>query len=242
MAAYIIDGDKGGVGKSFVARAFADYLISHKTTGDIVVFDCDPTTPDVVGNGGFSEKEVVNGITIRGIFSPVASQEAWFNTVDAASKFVASETDFVFSLPAGAGLYIDDTVLNLLSLIGPSTTIWVMGRDQSSVDQLRERVRRAPMAYERGLVALNEVHGSVEKGAFDLWQKDGIREEIVRDDGWREFRVPVLNAFVTKAIRNMPLHRAVESSISGRVSPTIRIGIEGFRRAFRAEILRTAGD
>jgi len=242
MATYIIDGDKGGVGKSFVARAFADYLINSKSSGEVVVFDCDPTTRDVVGNSGFDEKEIVGNVTVNGISAPIDSQEDWFNTIDVASKLVTAEVDFVFSLPAGAGLLIDDTVLSLFDLITPVTTVWVMGRDQSSVDQLHERVRRAPKFYERGLVALNEFHGSVEKGAFDLWQRDDIRGEIVREDGWREFRVPILNVFVTKTIKNMPLHRAVELSISGRTSPTIRVGIEAFRRALRAEILRAAGD
>lgn len=236
MAAHIIDGDKGGVGKSFIARAVADHLINRKSCGEVIVVDCDPSTPDVVGNGGFRETEVINGVTVRGIVSPVASQEAWFQTVDSASQYVTPDTDFVFSLPAGAGLYIDDTVLDLFGIIGPVMTIWAMGRDQSSVDQLRDRVSRAPLAYERGLVALNEFHGPVARGTFDLWMNDKTRKQIVQEDGWREFRVPSLNAFVTKLMGNMPLHKAVELSQRGELSPTVRIGIEAFRRAFSAEL------
>ncbi|GAB1394084.1 hypothetical protein MASR1M60_22480 [Rhodocyclaceae bacterium] len=236
MAAHIIDGDKGGVGKSFIARAFADNLINRKTSGEVIIIDCDPSTPDVVGNGGFEDTQVINGVTVRGILSPVASQEAWFRTVDSAAKHVTASTDFVFSLPAGAGLYIDDTVLDLFGIIGPVMTIWAMGKDQSSVDQLRDRVNRAPMAYERGLIALNEFHGLTARGTFDLWSNDNTRKQIVRDDGWREFRVPVLNAFVTKLTGNMPLHRAVELSQKGELSPTVRVGVEAFRRAFAVEL------
>jgi hypothetical protein len=238
MASFIIDGDKGGVGKSFVARALVDYLGNQKSSGEIVVIDCDPSTPDVVGNGGFEPKTSIENVSVRGILSPVSSQENWFNTVDAAVKLAGTNTDFVFSLPAGAGLYIDDTVLSLFELIGPVTTVWVMGKDQSSVDQLRERINRAPKAYERGLIALNEFHGAAARGTFDIWNRDDMRKLIVCDGGWREIHVPVLNAFVTKQIGNMPLHLAFDRSLNGMVSPTIRVGIEVFRRGFANEVNR----
>lgn len=64
MAAYIIDGDKGGVGKSFVARAAADYLITHKTGGTVAVIDCDPSNADVVGGDGFYESETVGEVEV----------------------------------------------------------------------------------------------------------------------------------------------------------------------------------
>jgi CO dehydrogenase nickel-insertion accessory protein CooC1 len=70
MAAYIIDGDKGGVGKSFVARAVADYLITNKADGRVVVIDCDPSNADVVNDGGFYGEEAVGGVAVVG-FSPL---------------------------------------------------------------------------------------------------------------------------------------------------------------------------
>lgn len=102
MAAYIIDGDKGGVGKSFVARAVADYLINDKNNGTVVVIDCDPSNADVVGGDGFDGAETVAGIEVIGLRSPVSSLDDWFATVDSAVKFASPNTDFVFSLPASA--------------------------------------------------------------------------------------------------------------------------------------------
>lgn len=235
MAAYIIDGDKGGVGKSFVARAVADFLITNKTAGKIVVIDCDPSNADVVNDGGFYE-EAIGGIEVVGIRSPVSSQEDWFSTVDLALKLAQDETDFVFSLPAGAGMHIDDTVLSMFSLIGPGQTVWVMGKDQSSIEQLEERVQRAPMFYERGIVAINEFHGPMSRGTFDLWKMGSLRKHLVQHGGWSEIIVPPLNAFVTRAIGTMPHHRAVARSEKNELSPTIRVGIEAFRRVFRAQL------
>lgn len=237
MASYIVDGDKGGVGKSFLARAIADYLIISKTRGRIAVIDCDPSNADVVCPGGFDDAEKINELEVLGVKSPVASQEDWFATVDRATKYAQQgEIDFVFSLPAGAGLYIDDTVLSMFGLIGPVKTIWVMGKDQSSVAQLEERVNRAPMFYEKGVVALNEYHGAASRGTFSAWQKSMIHRQIVRADGWHEIYVPALNAFVTRSINTMPLHRAVALSEKNELSPTIKIGIEAFRRAFRVQL------
>ena len=236
MAAIIIDGDKGGVGKSFVARAVTDYLITNKAGGKIVVIDCDPSNADVVCDSGFYEGETVSGIEVIGLRSPVSSIEDWFATVDRAVRLQAPDTDFVFSLPAGAGLYIDDTVLSMFSLIGPAQTVWVMGKDQSSVDQLEERVQRAPMFYETGVVALNEHHGSMTRGAFDGWLLSAVRKHLVRNDGWTETIVPPLNAFITKQIGSMPHHRAVACSAKNELSPTVRVGIEAFRRVFRAKL------
>lgn len=244
MAAYIIDGDKGGVGKSFVARAVADYLITHKGAGKIVVIDCDPSNADVVGGDGFYEGEIVGGLEVLGLRSPVSSLEDWFATVDRAVKLQSHDTDLVFSLPAGAGLYIDDTVLSMFSLIAPVQTVWVMGKDQSSIDQLEERVKRAPMFYETGIVALNEHHGPVTRGTFDAWSRSPVRRDLVRPgndgwNGWKEVLVPPLNAFITKQIGNMPHHRAVAGSERNELSPTIRVGIEAFRRVFRAQLHAT---
>lgn len=240
MAAYIIDGDKGGVGKSFVARVVADYLIDTTPGGKLVVVDCDPSNADVVGGNGFYEYEVVGETEVIGMLSPVQDQEGWFNTVDKATKLAASDTNFVFSLPAGAGLYIDDAVLSMLDLLAPVQTVWVMGKDASSVEQIRERISRVPAFYERGLIALNEHHGPLARGTFQSWFSEPLRQGIVRPGGWSEITVPPLNPFVTKLIGNMPFHRAVALSGGGKLSPTIKVGIDVFRRTFRHQM--TAGE
>lgn len=238
MAAYIIDGDKGGVGKSFVARAFADYLITNKTVGKVVIVDCDPSNADVVCGEGFLEHETVDGIEVVGLLSPVLSQEDWFATIDRTTRLHCADTDIVFSLPAGAGLFIDDTVLAMFELITPVQTVWVLGKDRSSIGQLEERVARSPAFYETGIIALNEHHGAMSRGTFDGWFRSALRRSAVRpgNDGWKEIVVPPLNAFITKLIGPMPLHRAVARSVNNELSPTIRVGIEVFRRAFRNEI------
>ncbi len=236
MACFIVDGDKGGTGKSFVARALADFLIQKKESGRVVIVDCDPSNADVVCPNGFHAKEMVVGVEVLGLVTPINSQEDWFAAIDAAAKVSAPGADFVFSLPAGAGLYIDDTVLELMGLMAPVSTVWVMGKDESSIDQLAARLERAPAFYEHGLIALNEYHGPAARGTFEDWYTSAPRGEAVERGEWREILVCVLNAFVTRQIGTMPLHRAHDLSRDGEMSPTIAIGVQAFRRAFCAQL------
>lgn len=242
MATFVVDGDKGGVGKSFLSRAIADYLIINKSGGRVVVIDCDQSSPDVVGEAGFHDHEQVGAVEVAGLSSPVSSQEDWFATIDRAVAHAQDGTDFVLSLPAGAGLFIDDTVLDALALIAPVVTIWTMGKDTTSITQLEERVARAPAYYETGIIAINEYHGSLSRGAFDAWIRSSIRHRLVANGMWREITVPVLNAFITKRIGTMPHHRAVALSANNGISPTISIGIAAFRRAFHAQLGKAIGE
>lgn len=245
MTAFVIDGDKGGVGKSFIARAVADHLITRKSGGKVVVIDCDASNQDVVCADGFGDSELVGGVEVQGVVSPVVDQEGWFKTIDTACAIATArgsdDIDFVFSLPAGAGLHIDDTVLSMLTLIAPIKTVWAMGRDKSSVDQLGARLDRAPLFYEHGLIALNEYHGTIARATFALWERSPIRAASVEAGLWSEFAVPHLNAFITQQIGSMPLHRAVEKSAAGELSPTLKIGIEMFRKVFGTKFRAALG-
>lgn len=236
MTVFIVDGDKGGVGKSFVARSLADHLIEKKSTENIVLADCDPSNADVVCEAGYSEFEVVDDVNVHGVVLPTASPDDWYKTVDAiCSKFAELQSvDYVFSLPAGAGLHIEESVLQMFDILGPVKTVWVMGATQSSADQLMARFDKMPYFYEKGLVCLNEYHGQVKRGIFDFWFDDDTRNVLVKAGDWEEFTIPPLTPFIMKNIGLMPFHTAVKQSIDGEISPTIKIGIQAYRKVFAA--------
>ena len=125
IKSYFIDGDKGGVGKSFMSRCLVDSFINHEVSGmpkidKLIVIDADPMNPDVVCDNGY-KTEVVNDIQIIGLQRPIKSEDDWLNLINELAETQINETDeirIVFSLPSAAGLYITESVLSLMALMG----------------------------------------------------------------------------------------------------------------------------
>jgi len=67
IKSYFVDGDKGGVGKSFISRCLVDSFINHEVSGmpkidKLIVIDADPMNPDVVCDSGY-QSEVINPVS-----------------------------------------------------------------------------------------------------------------------------------------------------------------------------------
>ena len=213
---YFVDGDKGGVGKSFTARAIADMLIQSerfhlpRQISRLMVVDADESNQDVCGSGGFVP-EAVNGCKIDIMMRGIVTPEQWTfagNEVSAKIEDWPEDSDgrIVFSLPAGAGLAIAQAseVTEIMSALN-AVHVWVIGTDHESVRQLQERLDRFPKFYERGFVILNMRHGTRDK--FSFWQQSATRTQAM-DSGWREIELPVLTPFVASELSRTPLHQA----------------------------------
>ena len=113
IKSYFVDGDKGGVGKSFASRCLVDSFINHEVSGmpkidKLIVIDADPMNPDVVCDNGY-KNEAVNNIHVIGLQRPIKSEDDWLNLINELAETQINETDeirLVFSLPSAAGLYI----------------------------------------------------------------------------------------------------------------------------------------
>jgi len=233
MATFFVDGDKGGVGKSFMARALADYLITSEHCKKLVIIDCDPANPDVVGGEAYASG-VVNGIEIVAERKPIKDNDNWMNIIDFALREVTefdSKADCVFSLPAGAGLHINHETIEMQALLQPALTVWVMGNDKSSVSQLEERIEKSPSFYSRGIIALNLYHGQVEKGAFSAWYNSDIYPALA--EKWPEVFLPRINPFGIEIIGNKPFHVMLDNR---KITPTVPIVIKGFRRQLHPQL------
>jgi len=149
---YFVDGDKGGVGKSFTARAIADMLMQSErfklptTISRLLVVDADESNQDVCGPGGFPGRESVGTCEVVGKFYPISSPEQWVKVGDKVFEIVqqwndADEGRVVFSLPAGAGLAIAKAaeVTAVMAALN-AVHVWVMGTDAGSVEQLQARI------------------------------------------------------------------------------------------------------
>lgn len=223
ITTYFVDGDKGGVGKSFVARALSDMLMQSgrfhlpKTIDDLLVVDADESNQDVCGPGGLGQPETVGACTVSGMFRPISSPEQWVTVGDQVFEKIQewpedAEGRVVFSLPAGAGLAIAKAaeVTAVMAALG-AVHVWVIGTDAGSVEQLQTRLDAFPQFYQRGFVILNLRHGRSED--FTHWNKSATREQA-KEYGWREIELPVLTPSVAVDLARTPLHRAERDKMS----------------------------
>lgn len=233
---YFVDGDKGGVGKSFVTRCLADTLLNAEKHGGqqvdrLIIVDADPANADVCGPGGFVG-ETVGETEIVALNCPIRAEGDWMNAIDAVHELLSGQDKMnsrvIFSLPAAAGLVIkeNNTVPELMESLN-GFPVWVLSNDESSVQQLHDRVAAYPMRYVKGVVVRNLKHGP--SLSFGAWNNSATRQDLVEADtgfDWSEIDIPVLNALVISKIGLTPFHHA---AVGG--SPGVRIVLECFRAA-----------
>ena len=218
---YFVDGDKGGVGKSTVARAVVDMLIQSERFGlpnidKIVIVDADPMSDDVCGEGGYVT-EMVGDTQIVAVRFPISVIEHWVEIIDRLSAIevggdiVTENVRIVFSLPAGAGLILMENpfIFDMMELFN-GVPVWVLGNEESSVKQLKMRIDIVPAKYEKGFAVRNLKHGTAQ--SFSHWNNSAIKN-IVLDWGWQEIDFPVGMSSVMADLGRTPAHRAASTSM-----------------------------
>ena len=224
LRTYFIDGDKGGVGKSTVARAICDMLILSErfmmpTVDRLIIVDADPTNQDVCGPEGYAD-ESVGKTDIQALRRPIRTGEDWKAVIDELAEMIdlrgaqgdsASNTRIVFSLPAGAGLVLleNPVVLEMIALFN-GVPVWILGNEASSVRQLQARLDVAPSQYEHGYAIRNLKHGTAQ--SFSIWNNSDTRK-IVTDWGWGEIDLPVFMSSVAADLGCTPAHRAQATKV-----------------------------
>lgn len=219
LRTYFIDGDKGGVGKSTVARAVCDRLIQSErfmmpAVDRLIVVDADPSNQDVCGSGGYTS-ETVGKTAIQALPRPIRTGEDWKAVIDELAEMIdlrgaqsggGTNTRIVFSLPAGAGLVLleNPVVLEMIALFN-GLPVWVLGNEEASVMQLQARLNVAPSQYEHGYAIRNLKHGTAQ--SFAIWNNSDTRK-IVTDWGWGEIDLPVFMPGVAADLGRTPAHRA----------------------------------
>lgn len=235
---FFVDGDKGGVGKSTVARALVDMLIQAERfdlpkIDRIVVIDADPSNDDVCGPGGYIN-EVVGETEILAVRFPISVIDDWKDLIDyLASNGLDGANEnlrIVFSLPAGAGFVLlqNPVVFEMLSLFN-GVPVWVLGNEESSVDQLQKRIDAAPLQHEKGFVIRNLKHGTAQ--SFSAWNNSQTKKTVM-DWGWQEVDFPVGMSSVMTDIGRTPAHHAVTFG-TGSNGKKLGAGTDLFFQSFR---------
>ena len=222
LKTFIIDGDKGGVGKSLAARALVHYFLTlpDNERPRLVVYDADLSNPDVCGEGGLKAGSGIIGTALIDL----STENGWIDlgtrvaTIAAASE----KTDYriIVNMPAQIGTRAFDGSIHIVSEVlreANAIPIWMLSRTQESLRALNYRLRNMPVRYESGVVIKNLFFGAADK--FALWAGDELRLRLIDEGNWLEAELPELNDQLTVMIGRRPFHDVLVTGIDGRALP-----------------------
>lgn len=238
MKTIMVDGDKGGVGKSLVARAIADLYLHAEAAGlphprfTVGVIDADLSNPDVCGIGGFTTQD---GVALASLAS-LEDAEGWAAFVDQLADLQSrmrpeEEMRVIVSLPAqithrafGGAIPAVGEILRMFGAV----PVWVLNRTRESANALAERHRLLPEQYRRGLAVKNLFFGSAAH--FLSWEAHPIYQELVVGGAWIEGDLPELYALLSNKIGRTPFGTACAvGTQSGPLSAGEKVMLNAWR-------------
>ena len=181
---------KGGVGKSFLASAYAD-ILNHRKNKKIVIVDADFTNPDL--SRGWRGFESV-------LKADLTKEDGWIDLVDAISEHKDSE--FIVSLPShmcGSFMQHMDTYKKMLSEDGLKPELnmfFVMDQTEGSVIIADLTFSKFSNYFDNFDVILNSFFGREDE--FLMWNKSNIKKEILKKG--REIHFKSLPLFMSMKI------------------------------------------
>lgn len=174
------NGDKGGVGKSFLDRALIDFMIRYEIP--VAPVDADVRNADVYS--------VVNKIVPVERLN-LRTEDGWAALVDFMDKN-ASSKEIVVNLPAGIGEEEEkyaEIFADAANEIGVDVVVfWVMNHEAESVKLLKHSIENKLLNPANVVVVRNHYFGD----NFDIWQGSQTRQTFLALGG-KEVDLPVLS-------------------------------------------------
>jgi len=212
VSVHFFHGDKGGVGKSFVAQSFVDWLITRGTSP--LVVDSDMRNPDLARM--FPDVSVT--VDLR-------QHEGWLELLSLLHE--SDREQVVVSLPAGIGAEMTAELPSffdgLRELGCEATLLWVLARTPDSINLLRS----ATTAFDgraRAMVALKNLFFG-DPAKFGRWNESRTRSAF-EDAGGVVVEFPEL------------LDRLVDQTATANPPVAFSAKADGLRFGDRAELRR----
>lgn len=207
----IVGGDKGGVGKSFLAQALADFLLERKE--GLAIIDADTANPDVLR---MFEKYVPCCL------ANVRSENGWMDVMDFVIRH-PGET-IIMNTPQGIGEYMRADMTSFSEFLAAEDVPvqmelwWTMNVGHDSVNLLAKANEAYGQFFERIRVVCNLHFANGDKtdqGPFMLWHESPLRTRIEKNNGMTLF-FPGLHVRVVKKLfaplHTMPFGHAEDAS------------------------------
>lgn len=175
-----VSGDKGGVGKSFCARAIASYLLAHDH--GVRGFDGDP-------RNGHLERHMDGEMSVCRMNLHLTEQlTEMLNLL----QDIPGQDAIIVDLPGNIGgtvLEQRHRIWGVCEALGRDIKqVWVASEEQDSIWLLREGLKFADASQT--VFVKNERFGSASRD-FSLWEKSQTRTDFITEGGV-EGRLPLL--------------------------------------------------
>jgi hypothetical protein len=228
------NGNKGGVGKSFLTNGYADILMNSQKK-DIVIVDTDTENPDVARMWkNHTKTEKID----------LSKEEGWMDLADVVEQNQGKE--IIISLPAQVGKWLKTNMSSfreMLKEMGIDIKInmfFAMGLTIDSTQLAKRAYEELFENLDNFDVVLNGAFG--EKEDFLAWKESKIRSEILKAGG-REIYAPALIArTVSKIFHTLNAARTIEPfsarinnmdlGITGSEKMSIRMWLRNVEKAF----------
>ncbi|MHB1098032.1 MAG: hypothetical protein ACYCZR_00625 [Burkholderiales bacterium] len=237
LKTFLVDGDKGGVGKTMVSRVITDVYVRHAEgipKSRIICIDADHTNPDFAGDGGYKKDDHVFASFLANLDEP----DSWLDLTNRLEGYLEmaqeEEVRIIINLPATiqrAFMAGGETVGQVMEMFN-CIPIWVLGDTADSVTQLQKRYEVMGRKFEHGVAVVNLKFGLKEK--FTHWNGSNIRKEIIDTEEWMESSIPVLSPAIARKLGRTPFHIAEENRIGAdgaKLGLGDMVGVRAFRNS-----------
>lgn len=212
----IIHGDKGGVGKSTVAQAVADFLANRKDK--VAIIEADTRNPDV--SRMFETTVPCTQVNLR-------STNGWMDVMDFVMKHPGYT--IILNTPAGIGEHMKSDMESFVSFLKDQEVSvemelwWTMNIQHDSVNLYQEAYKNYGHFFARQLVICNLHFANGDKspqGPFMLWNESPLRTKIEKTGG-KTIYFPGLHLRVVSKIfapgSIMPFSHAIDAAVGEAV-------------------------
>ncbi|HHC7360975.1 TPA: hypothetical protein ACN30T_004411 [Vibrio parahaemolyticus] len=165
-------GNKGGVGKSFLANTYAD-ILKYSKNKNIVIIEADTENPDVARM--WSKHATVKKVNLF-------KREGWLDLVDAIDA--DKDAEFIVSLPAQIGTALKENLAAfkvMLSELGVEVELnmfFVMSVVIDSVQLAKRALHDLSGTLDNFDIVLNGAYGNHED--FLAWHESKVKTEILK--------------------------------------------------------------
>lgn len=213
---YVVDGGKGGVGKTFVAVALAETLLS--TGRKIRVIDADDQNPSAARRLAKADHQVT--------LLPARNETEWMALLD--NVYDHSEATIV-DLPAGAGRWVEEaneTVISGFEALGrPVHVIWVLS--STSADEGLQALASSMANITRIGRSLLVLLNGTNPDEFDIYRNSRLGRVIEGRQTADDLHLGAAKILADAKTRGMVTGSAFVPRMNSAVAEVLRNGQQG---------------